>query len=89
MVTLTFPEMVCNIRIFGNNWIGRGSPVARTPRSLNLTTLNHSLCDAMKSIECNTSINSEVAARISIVSATISSTSGIFENVKCSPIHIT
>ncbi|GFX02091.1 DUF4817 domain-containing protein [Trichonephila clavipes] len=71
-------------RTFPNRWIGRGGPVAWSPRSPDLSPLDFFLWGAMKGLVYDTPVVSEMdlVARISIAAARIREMPGVFEDVR-------
>jgi hypothetical protein len=55
--------------IFPNRWLGRGGPVARPPRSPDLTPLDYYLCGHMKTLVYETKVDSRAALRRRIFAA--------------------
>ena len=54
---------------FPNRWLGRGGPVARSPRSPDITPLDYYLWGHMKTLVYETKVNSRAAMRDRIFGA--------------------
>ncbi|GBN20883.1 hypothetical protein AVEN_5412-1 [Araneus ventricosus] len=64
-------------------WVGRGGPVAWPPRSPDLNPLDFFFWGHMKSLVCETPVDSaeDFVARIVVAADKINTTPGIFERV--------